>query len=133
MTISIKVIDHNTQRYNTVGDWQRDPKTGDITIQVSKMSDPRFEILVGVHELIEVIMCRWDPHEPVGQRTVDEFDMGLPANIDREPGDIHDCPYQFQHGFATAVERMLAAAMRVRWADYETEVEYLYANYKPAA
>ena len=47
--IRIKSISHKSQRYETVGDYFTDKK-GKEQIRVSRMSDPRYELLVAVHE-----------------------------------------------------------------------------------
>ena len=55
---------------------------------------------------------------------------GLPVyrideSDDDEPGDDPTAPYHREHCFATAVERMLIAALGVSWADYDQAVESL--------
>jgi hypothetical protein len=51
MHVVIETIDHLKQRYPTVGDWQLKPDGLHIT--VSKMSDSRYEFLIGMLEVIE--------------------------------------------------------------------------------
>lgn len=122
MNIKIEVIPHDQQRYPTVGDWFFEPN-GDLTIKVSKMSDARFEALVAVHELVEVLICQ---HDGVTQEQVDAFDMEYertrPEGDDSEPGDSVYAPYGKQHCIATAVERLLAAELGVSWKVYDDEV-----------
>ena len=111
-----------------------------LYIKVSKLSDWKREFLIVMHELAEVGQC---VNDGVSQATVDAFDMGfehereaktLNANATAEervfadiaePGDQPNAPYAKQHCFATAIERMLAAAMGVSWSEYETELEAL--------
>lgn len=111
-----------------------------LHIKVSNLTDWRREFLIVVHELCEVGLC---VNEGVSQATVDAFDMGFEkereATVDNpkttpedavlasiaEPGDSTLAPYRKQHCFATAVERMLAAALDVSWSEYETELEAL--------
>lgn len=125
MNITIEIIPHEKQRYPTVGDWQYD-KNGNLKILVSKMHDERFEMLVAVHELIEVLMCR---HDGVSQELVDGFDMEFEKNRkpdgDSEPGDDPAAPYHFQHSLATGIERILAVQLSVPWEDYAKAVEAL--------
>jgi hypothetical protein len=52
MKVVMTVIPHQKQRYDTVGDWHFTSK-GDLKITVSKLSDPRYETLIAVHELVE--------------------------------------------------------------------------------
>jgi NAD(P)-dependent dehydrogenase (short-subunit alcohol dehydrogenase family) len=47
MRIGIETIEHSKQRYPTVGDWQGKPDG--LHVYVSKMSDQRYEFLIGMH------------------------------------------------------------------------------------
>ena len=124
MNIIIKVIPHRKQRYETAGDWfwKRDT----LHIRVSSMGDWRYEALVAVHELVEVLLCE---HDGVTQKEVDKFDIGFeksrePDNTD-EPGDETCAPYVAQHCIATGVERILAALLGVKWKVYESTLNAL--------
>lgn len=127
MNINIQIIPHEQQRYPTVGDWWYDPD-GTIQIRVSKMSDERYESLVALHELVEVLKCK---HDGISQEAVDQFDKAFEAlraegklkDENAEPGDEADAPYQKQHSLATGVERIMAAALDVVWSKYADEVE----------
>jgi hypothetical protein len=68
MRIVIETIEHSNQRYPTVGDWQVKPDGLHIT--VSKMSDPRYEFLIGMHEAIEAVLCQ---HTGISLAAVDKF------------------------------------------------------------
>lgn len=122
--VDIQIIPHSEHRYPTCGDWF---KRGDtLHIRVSKMSDWRYEMLVVVHELVEVLIC-W--HDGVKEKDVDAFDIAFekkrkPGNND-EPGDDKRAPYKVQHCIATGVERILAACLGVTWNDYAEEIEAL--------
>jgi len=122
--IVIDVIPHEDQRYPTVGDWIE--IADGLQIYVSKMSDPRYEELVLVHELVEAILCR---RRGISQEAVDKFDLSFESNRPdgdlSEPGDDPTAPYRDEHRFATAVERLLAQELGVDWIAYETEVEHL--------
>lgn len=127
MNVIIKTIPHAAQRYDTCGDWwwEGDSKYL-LQIRVSEMCDVRYEWLVIVHELVEVLCCR---HDGVTQKQVDDFDMDFEkrrkkGNTD-EPGDDANAPYRQQHCIATGVERLLAFALGVCWADYEKEINQL--------
>jgi hypothetical protein len=118
----IYTIPHLFQAYNTVGNWQL-LEDGTIVIFVSQMKDPRFEMLVVMHELVETVLCK---QNGVTQKQVDDFDLRFEkergADDLSEPGDDARAPYRLEHCFATAVERMLCAACNVNWADYEKEI-----------
>lgn len=121
MKITIETIPHDQQRYPTAGDWQCLPN-GDVLISVSEVGDRRYEMAIGVHELIEFLLCR-EADPEITQAQVDAFDMAYDG--DGEPGDDPAAPYHRQHCFATAVERMLIAALGVPWAEYDAAVEAL--------
>jgi hypothetical protein len=116
MNIHIEFIPASQMRYSTIGDWfERD---GSLVIQVADMGNEQYNQLIALHELVEVMLCR---HRGISQQAVDEFDMSHPEVI--EPGDEPDAPYQNEHCFATAVERMVCAAMGIPWATYDTVVD----------
>ena len=120
--IVIETIDHSKQRYPTVGDWQID-KAGNLRIAVSKMSDQRYEFLIGMHEAIEAYLA---VHAGVSPEAVDRFDRAYEAKRkagnDSEPGDDPKAPYYRQHQIATGIERLLAAELGVDWSAYDHEV-----------
>ena len=122
MKITIETIPHGDQRYPTAGDWVW-IAPGELSIRVSDMGNVRYEAAIGLHELVEAILC-YDAQIP--QEAVDTFDA-LHAKELRagEPGDDPGAPYREQHCFATAVERMLIAALGVPWAEYDAAVEAL--------
>ena len=128
MNVKIEIIPHNKQRYPTCGDWFYDKK-GNLTIRVSKLSDWRREMLIAVHELNEVLICK---HKKISQKSVDRFDMQFEKDRskgkhgeDDEPGDHNKAPYRKQHFFATNVEALLSAELGVDWASYEGELSKL--------
>jgi hypothetical protein len=153
-------IPHDEQRYSTVGDWQigkveeeeftphEDGRT--VYVAVSDLKDWRFNMLVGVHELIEAILCK---NAGISQQSVDDFDMTYeqartsfadpdPNNPHRlrlfqvydcnceitdtsEPGDDVHAPYHEQHKIATAHETSLATSLDVDWDEYNGAIEAL--------
>jgi hypothetical protein len=128
--IRIKFIPHSEHRYTTCGDWLYldDPEGGKVLeIRVSKMTDQRYSQMVAVHELVEVILCN---QQGVTQEEVDEFDKAYEASRvednEGEPGDEPNAPYRDQHCFATAVERMLCAALGISWVEYEQAINNLF-------
>jgi hypothetical protein len=126
MNISIKVIPHRDQRYETPGDWFYD-KDGNIEIRVSDTGDWRTDALMAVHELVEVLICK---HRGVSMEAVDAFDIqyekdrkdGKHSQSD-EAGDDIEAPYRREHCLATSVERLLAAELDVPWNGYADTVE----------
>lgn len=122
MKIEIETIPHDQHRYTTVGDWYY-KEDGTLVIKVSQLSDWRYEALIAIHELVEVILCKQDG---VTTEVVDKFDKDFEANREEgnevEPGDEPNAPYVKQHCIATGVERVLAAALGVSWKLYEKEL-----------
>lgn len=117
MNVTIRVIPHEDQRYKTCGDWFYG--NGDLVVCVSDTGDWRSNTLVAVHELVEALLCK----DVISQEAVDKFDMEHPELDD--PGDDPRAPYQFEHCFATSVERMLAAALKYPWRLHEERLSKL--------
>jgi hypothetical protein len=125
LSFLIRVIPHTAQRYETVGDYYRD-EDENMHIKVSHMSDNRHELLVIIHELIEVILTE---HRGISEKSISDFDIEFeknrqPNNLD-EPGDDIHAPYYKEHQIATAVERLMAAELNVDWHKYENECNSL--------
>jgi hypothetical protein len=145
MNVMIKTIPHPEQRYITTGDYWED-KNGTIQIRVSNMGDWRYEILVAVHELVELIIMR---HRGIMLSKSDEFDIpyeetrkgplklessntysrrapcGCYVTKNSEPGDDPHAPYYREHQLASGIERMLAALLGVNWEAYELANEHV--------
>lgn len=114
--IVIRFIDHDHQRYPTVGDYYESGTIGEVCINVSKMMDPRYERLVAIHELIE--MCLADT-AGIRFAKIDEFDQSPQGIASEDPGLETNCPYRRQHTIAMGIEMALAAEMGVDWNQYE--------------
>lgn len=132
--ITIELVDHLDQRYNTVGDWQfeRDEKGKAVAlnVKVSDLEDPSYFVLIGLHETIEALLC---DARGVKESAVDEFDLNWkpshpywssPVTVS-EPGEDYDAPYYAQHQVAVGIERILATHMWINWARYEAQVDQL--------
>lgn len=125
MNINIQVIPESEQRAEINGaDWFFDEK-GDLQVRVSPMSDWRREVLLGIHEAVEAIMCK---HNGVTQQAVDAFDIEYDKThaFDVNAGDEPAAPYVREHCFATAIERILCAELDVNWLEYDTELSQSY-------
>lgn len=125
MRIHVETIPHQDQRYPTVGDyWHQD---GTEEVRISQMQDWRYEILVTVHELIEMAITK---HRGIAEQDITAFDVAFEQARERglvqgEPGDQPDAPYYHEHVFATNLERLFAAELGVHWSDYEAYVNTL--------
>lgn len=127
MKITIETIPHDQQRYPTAGDWLIDA-AGNIAIRVSETGNWRYDAAIGIHEAVEALLCR---DAGISQADVDAFDVGFEDNRQEfgkpshEPGDDSAAPYAREHCLATAVERLLIAAMELSWSDYADAVKAL--------
>lgn len=122
MNIAIKIIPDSEQRFPFTGaDWFWD-KDGNLEVRVSKLSDWRREFILSIHETIEAVLCK---HNGVSQKAVDDFDEWYDKThpTDLNAGDDPLAPYQHEHSIATAVERILAAELRVQWLEYDQELQ----------
>jgi len=119
--ITIKIISHYEQRYDTAGDWWPDPE-GVWHITVSDLGDPRYNALIAVHELIEMILCC---ERGITPEMVDAFDIGYDGKFPNDPGIDPLAPYHREHMAATVVERDLARKLHVAWDPYIATIDAL--------
>ncbi len=120
MKIVIEAIDHAKQRYPTAGDYWRE-KDGTLHVVVSKMADQRYELLVAIHELVEMSLV---DQRGISHKAIDEFDMGIGKDL-AEPGDDPRAPYHAEHMVASEIERRMAAELGVDWDKYAKAIEAL--------
>ena len=123
MKLTIEIVEPGTHRPGITGcDWTVAGE--DITVKVSRMSDPRRAMGLAMHEAFEAAMCYFDG---VTQQQVDEFDIPYAKThaVDLEAGDEPDSPYAVQHCFATAVERIWIAHYGISFKEYDDEVSKL--------
>jgi hypothetical protein len=125
MTTAIVTVNHEEQRYNTIGDYYLG--AGEIlTIRVSRLGDMNMEFCCAIHELVEAALCH---EEGVSLEEIDEFDFGWhPHDGIEEPGDDPQAPYYRQHKFARRIERLVAERLGVDWEDYESRMNQLIAE-----
>lgn len=126
MRITIETIAHEEQRYPTVGDWIEYPN-GEWVIRVSDMKDWRKELLVGLHELVEMALCK---ERGISEESVSAFDKRFEETRrqyphDEEPGDQPHAPYRREHRFAENIERQIAHELGVDWFEYDRTVTEL--------
>lgn len=119
--ISVSVIPHEDQNYETVGDYET--IDGTMLVRVSDMGNSDYEFLVAIHELVEAKLCQ---KRGISDGEITAFDVEFedkrkPGDIS-EPGDDRASPYSNEHCIATAVERLLCASLGLSWRDYEQAV-----------
>lgn len=126
-SINIKFIPHTEQRYETCGDWWFDGNT--LNIRVSDMGNWKYNCLVALHEMIEVLLCK---DRGITTEEVDAFDINFEKNRPEgntdEPGDDKNAPYRLEHFFATSLERLMAGELKVDWKEYDNAVNQLGNN-----
>ena len=118
--ILIKVIPHEFQEYNTVGNYK---SMGDETfILVSEQGDEFYNKLIAIHELVEEALTK---RRGLSESEILDFDLyfekrreqGL-VEKDAEAGFCSEAPYLAEHTFATSVEMQMCALAKVSWNDY---------------
>lgn len=142
MKIIIETIPHSKQRYDTVGDWEffkESQPLGDdkeeivLQVHVSDMGNTSYEALVGVHEVVEALLCQ---KRGITEKQVSEFDKTFeeartqyPVIFgDNEPGDHPKAPYHNEHEFASRMEHSLSMELGVDWQEYNKAVNGLSSS-----
>jgi hypothetical protein len=128
MNISIKSIQHKSQRYNTIGDYG--VKNGVEWYSISKELKDIFQRAVFIHEFVE---NTWVKINGVSAKDINAFDKkwekdfakGLHKPED-EPGDCPKAPYYQGHQIASGIERVFIASMGADWEDYEKAMMKLW-------
>lgn len=127
---SFEIIAHSRQVYDTCGNYFRRGKA--IIFQISRTKDPRYSLLVLLHEFIEYMLCRF---RGVKLKDIDRFDLAYEkaraarqeaapcgCRFQEDPGDDLHCPYRAEHQVATACEKLLADFLGVSWLEYEEAI-----------
>lgn len=136
MNVHVQIIPHADQRYRTSGDYWWE-KHGTLQIRVSDMGNHEAEQLVAIHEYCEAVLCQargitddqisgFDKEYEAARDDPKCFDAeqqhfffrGTWCDMEAEPGDHPEAPYQREHCLATSVERMLCAELGLTWEAY---------------
>jgi hypothetical protein len=115
LVVRLRIVPQRKQRYDTEGDWLWTAANA-LEVRISREvgeDDPRYGMLMFMHELIEALLCR---SAGVTGACVDAFDFAYQGS--GEPGDQPLAPYHRQHVAAQAAERALAEALGVNWGKY---------------
>lgn len=118
--VHVEIVPAKCMRYRTVGDWLF-LSPGCLMIRVADTGNWKYNILVAIHELIEVVLCR---DSGVKEKQVDRFDLA--HQDDEDPGTHPKAPYRIQHLTAMGVEMIMAACMGVNWRVYEDALDAIY-------
>ena len=98
-----------SNRYLDVGDW------GDKFAASVRHEDIRSTVCVGVHELVEKLLC---DYRGISVGEVDADDR----LILQGKKQLKHCRYFGPHLIATRIERILAKALELNWHDHERHV-----------
>ena len=118
--ITIEVIPHNWQAYNTAGNYFA--VDGGAAIFVSQLPDWRYEALIAVHEFIEMLLTT---HDKISWKDVTDWDTIGAGKDSDDPGAMPDAPYHTQHMRAEQVEKQVAEWLDVDWAEYNAALDAL--------
>ena len=119
-SVRMEIVPPKSMRYRTVGDWFWE-KPGCLIIQVADTGNWIYNMLVAVHELIEVILCEI---AGISEKRVSDFDLA--HQDDEDPGTHPKAPYHDQHMTAMGIEMILAARAGVKWRIYEGVLDRIY-------
>lgn len=116
LDFDFRVVDHQAQRYDTIGDYFVDQRG--LHFRMSRLGDWRYEACVLVHEITEYLLVR---AAGIDVTAIDRWDIDYCG--EGEPGEDPSVPYHHQHMMADAIERTLALFLGVGWNDYEETIE----------
>ena len=132
--VSISIVPMEKQRYKTLGDYIIYPNE-EIVIKVSNTGINKYNLLIAVHELIEVLLTE---DRGIKEPDIAKFDIKFEKERKdgkheewEEPGDSPDSPYRKEHRFAENIERQLAHELGINWNEYENYLLDYLTSYKP--
>ena len=113
--INIRFIEHNKQRYDTLGDYWETPTS--IEFRISILPKYCYSFFVLLHELWEKFR-----NDVLGitDKSVDKFDIDHPELDD--PGLSLEAPYHKTHMEADAIERIAVVMAGEDWIKYEEAI-----------
>lgn len=121
-SVVLKSIPHDNHRYATAGDYFHNGT--EWVIRTSDLGDWRFNCLLQIHELVELVLTQAGG---VSEKAITAFDRGYyRTHPDEEPGDCPHCPYHRQHLQAEIIERALCEFLGLDWRDYEKALNALW-------
>lgn len=116
LEISINIVPRSKMRYDTLDDYHRE--NGRLVVDICGIGNNTYERMLLIHALTEQLICEY---MGISDETITAWDR---AHLHSpEPGDAPGCPYLVPHGVAMAVERMIAAVLKIPWEKYEQDLE----------
>lgn len=118
-------IPHKFQEYPTCGNYGWGTG-GELLVFASDLKNSTYESLIFLHEFVEAFLTKkWGiKNESITNFDID-FENRREAEDFSEPGDHPKSPYKIAHCIASGIERIMAAAQNVCWADYESKINAL--------
>ena len=116
-SVIIQAVNPPQMRYHTAGDWFF-LEDDELAIKVVDTGNWRYNCLLAIHELVEVLLCT---NDGISQKAVDRFDFA--HQDDDDPGADPKAPYARQHLVAMGIEMVLCATLDIPWISYEQAVE----------
>lgn len=118
-------IPQKSQRYETAGDYFKEPTEDAILFRVSKMT-PDAEFSVFIHECIEWYLTQ---KRGIEMSEIDSWDMEKvfyqdPKNS-KDPGKSKKAPYYREHKFATKIEKLIVKELGLNWKEYDKSFDIL--------
>ena len=115
MKIEITTKPYKKMRYETLGDYYF--KKRKLMIDIAKMNDPLYEIIVAIHELWE-----WYRITEAGIKIedIDKFDM---ESDSEDPGLSPLAPYQEQHKESVKLEELMCKLAGIKYEKYYNNIK----------
>jgi hypothetical protein len=124
MDIVIRSKPFEELRYPTYGDYY--DQNGKTKIDVAEQSNPLYEYLIAIHELVEYVLVK---ARKISIDQIEEFDQNCHSE---EPGDDPSAPYYYEHQIASIVERIVCNELGLKWIEYENEIRPEYFSFTGA-
>ena len=98
---------------------------GVLQVRVAAEIEDKHEITCLItHEVTEALLCY---HMGIPQSEVDAFDKEYQQThaVDLNAGDELRAPYRLPHCYATAIERIMAGVLDVKWKQYDDKLSVI--------
>lgn len=135
--ITVTIIDHTKQRYDTLGDYWFDDE-GNWHLAISDMGDWRYNFLVALHELVEMALIKQKAFglmlsEQQMERQICEFDKAMLSDSPHieDPGMDPHAPYHQEHLIATGIEIQMCGHLGLNFREYDSTMIERVPDWRP--
>jgi hypothetical protein len=111
-------LPHNSQRYDTCGDYLINDDI--YRIRISDLRNEDYHFMILIHEMIEAYLTN---KRGIKESDITKFDTEYVGP--GEPGDSENAPYRNEHIFATKIERLCCDEIGCDWKAYDCAVRNL--------